>query len=212
MDSFVLQSLIADAQVVWQVHNCRLQSCSAVYDAPLLFLLQYDTLDPKVKAQYPLTPELLQQINQSGSTTEIASFMGIDSQLFKKAWHIKYTGRVVIFNELLQLALRFYFSNTAKKAQTVYLPNKHEALTQECENFYAFGVVDVLYKGIKPLVSVADDTISINAVPNYEALPGLHSVMTTDALNKQIQLGAQPFIQSLKTHVTTSVLAQFDDV
>lgn len=172
-----------DNQLDWKVHNCKLTQFSIDYDLPLSFLSQYDTLDEDVKQEIPLTRTLLRHINDKLTVRQTAQILGVDEKLLKKAWHVKYIGRVVVFSSQLSLALRFYFSNTAKSAQTVYVPNAKDALRHEVERWQAFGVVDVLYKGNTPLVSAQEDVLTIEACQTYQSLPSAHSLGVLALIN-----------------------------
>lgn len=183
MDSLVLQSLLMDNQLDWRVHNCKLIQHSIDYDLPLSFLSQYDTLEDDIKEQIPLTRTLLRHINDKLTVHQTAQILGVDEKLLKKAWHIKYIGRTVVFSHQLSLAVRFYFSNTAKSAQTVYVPNAKDALCHEIEQWQAFGVVDVLYKSSVPLVSAQEDVLTIESFEAYQSLPSAHSLGVLALIN-----------------------------
>lgn len=181
--TLILQETLTDDTLPWRVHNCKLSQQTALFDAPLSLLAQYDTLDESTKARHPLSFEQLKSMNRLMTVTEAATFLGIDGQLFKKAWQIKYIGKMVIFCEPLSLALRLHFSNTSKPTQALYVANVDEAWAIEATNYRFFGLVDVLYKGDETLISVADDELTILKGNSYVALPEAHSLIITNGLN-----------------------------
>lgn len=203
-ESLILQSVLFD-QVPWQVHNCKLAKSHIGFDEPLLFLAQYDTLDEDIKAQNPLNKTLLSRLNDKVTVSQAAQILNLDDNLFKKSWQIKYIGRAVLFCESLQLALRFYFSNTAKPAQTVYTKTLDNALVSQADAWRAFGVVDVAYKGTLELVSQFDTTLVIDT-PVFSPLPNTHSLQILATINEQKSSQIAVFT-TLNEQIKTRVLA-----
>lgn len=182
-DDLCLQVLILDPSL-WQIHNCKLSVVSAVFDAPLPLLVQYDSLDDVQKSTHPLSFDLLKQMDTPMTAKDAAAAIGVNESAIKKAWQIKYIGAMVLFCEPLMIALRVQFSNTSKTAQTVYVKDESQAWQIEQDKYRFFGVVDVLYKGNKSLVSMADEMLAIGAKPTYQPLPPKHSLALVDLLNE----------------------------
>lgn len=197
MTALILQDLLTDSDIGWQVHNCKLLQKVAEFDAPLPFYVHYDNLSDEHKKAHPLSFELLKRLDEPMSIETVANLTGADASLFKKSWQIKYIASVVIFCQPLQLALRFHISNTAKPAQAVYLPDETSAWHSQSDKWQAFGVVDVLYKGETALYSHAQDELALPALPQYYALASEHSLSVLalinqkqahfDSLNKDLQ-------------------------
>lgn len=180
----ILQSLLSDDSVHWQMHNCKILQRHINQDMPLGFLLHYDGLDDHIKTAYPLDKQLLKLMDTPMSIGEAANTLGIDIHHFKNPWHIKYVGSFVIYCEPLLLALRMHFGNTAKPTQTVYLSSPEQAWQQQCHAWRCFGVVDILTKGQHPIISVADDMLPLIAAATYQALPNDHSLSLTSFINE----------------------------
>lgn len=200
-DDLCLQVLILDPSL-WQIHNCKLSVVSAVFDAPLPLLVQYDSLDDVQKSTHPLSFDLLKQMDTPMTAKDAAAAIGVNESAIKKAWQIKYIGAMVLFCEPLMIALRVQFSNTSKTAQTVYVKDESQAWQIEQDKYRFFGVVDVLYKGNRPLVSVADEAFTISAKPTYQPLPPKHSLAVVDLLNEH----KEAFVlikDTIKNHLPT---------
>lgn len=184
--TLILQDLLKDHDIFWQLHNCKLINTTAVFDAPLPLYTHYDNLSDEQKDAHPLSFELLKHLNSPLTIAEVANLTGINQANFKKAWQIKYIASVVVFCETLQLALRFHISNTAKSAQAVFVAEQEKAWTNECERWQAFGVVDILYKGTHALYSHAqEDELSLPTLPHYQTLPSPHSLSVLELLNQK---------------------------
>lgn len=183
-EQLILQELLlSDKQ--WKVHNCKLSQAMCDSDTAITLLEHYNGLPDELQNAHSLTFEQLRHLNDKMSVAEVAQFLNIPAQHFKKYFQIKYIGRAVIFCENPQIAIRFNFSNTAKPAQTVFLP-KAQAIAEQAVAWRAFGVVDVLYKEQNKMVSLDKDgdEFIISANPNYQPLPSQQSLAVSYLLNE----------------------------
>lgn len=186
-EALILQHLLQDISLDWQVYNCKILKQQICQDSPLSFLNHYDSLSDELKAAHPLNVSLLKHMNTAMSIAQAAAVLGIEQAHFAKPWHIKYVGAFVVTCQPLLLALRIHFSNTAKNAQTVNLPNPTHAWQQECHAWRCFGVVDVLHKGEHTLYSSYDgddNPLCIYPSPMYQALPSTHSLSITQLISE----------------------------
>lgn len=185
-DTLILQEALLSNDLIWQVHNCKLSKCSCEFDTPISLLEHYNALPDELQDTDNLNFEVLKRLNEKMTIKDVSALLGIDEKNFKKSYQIKYLGSSVIFCEPLQIAIRLQFSNTAKPAQTVFLPNQKDALLNESHNWRAFGVVDVLYKGNGTLVSISQDgnEYTILPSPSYQALPAEQSLSVLHLLNE----------------------------
>lgn len=185
-ERLIVQEVLLSDELEWKVHNCKLSQMSCEMDAPISLLEHYQGLPDELQDTNNLSFEVLKRLNDKMSVDEVAHLLNMDKRLFKKPYQIKYVGKAVIFCERLQIALRFHFSNTAKPYQAVFLSNKKDALELESQNWRAFGVVDILYKGQESLASLdKDGDVSvIESNPNYQSLPAEHSLAILHLLNE----------------------------
>lgn len=185
-DRLILQETLLSSELEWKVHNCKLSQLSCEYDTPISLLEHYQGLPDELQDTNSLSFDVLKRLNEKMSVDEVAYLLNIDKSHFKKPYQIKYLGKAVIFCERLQIALRFHFSNTAKAYQAVFFSNKKDALELESQNWRAFGVVDILYKGQGELMSLdnnGDDHL-IEPNSNYQALPAEHSLSVLHLFNE----------------------------
>lgn len=186
--ALILQDLLKDDEVIWQVFHCKITQKTIAFDAPLPFYNHYDNLSDEQKKAHPLNFELLKHLNDLMTLSDAANLLGMDIGYFKKAWQIKYIASIVISCQPLQLALRFHITNTTKPAQPVYTNDETVAWQSQMDKWQAFGVIDILYKGEAALYSHAQDEITLPALPQYHALPSVHSLSVLEIINQKIYL------------------------
>lgn len=181
-----IQALLLDGAYVWQVHNCKLTKAQCVFDAPMPLLAHYQGLPESIQDTHPLDFAALQHLNTVMDTKTAADIVKIDAQFFQKSYQIKYIGRAVIFCPDLKIALRFYFTNTSKDTQTVFIQDKISAIQSQAVNWRAFGVVDVLYKGTTPIISQDQMTETVQIMPSveYQPMPASHSLAVLYVLDE----------------------------
>lgn len=181
----VLQTLLGD-DTLWAVHNCKPTQVLCEQESSLTLLEHYQGLSEELKDSVALDFGLLQRMSETMTVETAATLLGCVPEVLKIPYKIKYIGRAVIFCEHLKIALRLHFSNTAKPAQTVFLP-KADAIAQELCAWRAFGVIEMLYKGELPLVSVSDESNewSLSSQSAYQPLPPEHSLAVLSLINEQ---------------------------
>lgn len=183
-NAIVLAEALTDSAISWRIHNCKIIKKTVTEDLPLPFLYHYDSLDDVVKQANPLTPPLLAKFNTPMSANDAAQLMGISETLLANPWHVKVVGSLVVFSEVLQLAVRLHWTNTGKETQQLYTKDAADAITAAFKDWQFFGRVDVLYKNdTQTLISIDANAIddepllTINASPDYQYLPATHALV-----------------------------------
>lgn len=187
-NAIILSHALADKAINWRIHNCKVSEKTVTQELPLPFLYHYDSLDDSIKQANPLTPKLLLQFNTLMTANQAAESLGISKELISSPWHVKVTGSLVVFSEVLQLAVRLQWTNTGKATEQLYTKDAAEALVAAFKEWQFFGRVDVLYKNDKQaLVSVDAHTASsamqdeqvltIDANTDYQYLPATHALI-----------------------------------
>ncbi|WP_227671377.1 hypothetical protein [Psychrobacter sp. 72-O-c] len=183
-NAIILAQTLTDPAIGWRIHNCKISKKTVTQELPMLFLYHYDSLDDSVKQAHPLTPVLLAQFNTSMTAEAAAKLIGITSDLVASPWHVKVIGSLVVFSEILQLAVRLHWTNTGKSTQQLYTQSAEEAVTAAFKDWQFFGRIDVLYKNDKQtLVSIderAEDNeqlVAIEARSDYQFLPATHALV-----------------------------------
>ena len=182
-NSILLAQALVDPTISWRIHNCKLSEKTVTQSLPMLFLYHYDSLDDSVKQAYPLTPALLAHFNTPMSAVEAAKIIGIESDLLATPWQVKVIGSLVVFSEVLQLAVRLHWTNTGKSTQQIYTKKADEALVTAFQEWQFFGRIDVLYKNDKQrLVSIdehagdGEQILTIDPSTDYQYLPATHAL------------------------------------
>lgn len=182
-NTIILADALTDAAIAWRIHNCKVTKKTLTQDQPLPFLYHYDSLEEAIKQTHPLTPTLLAQFNTPMMAAEAAMLIDIDKSAISSPWHVKVLGSLVVFSEVLQLAVRLHWTNTGKETQQIYTQNQADALVTAFKDWQFFGRIDVLYKNDKqPLISIDEQSVSDNAVlpihagTDYQYLPAHHAL------------------------------------
>ena len=172
-NTLVLNSILDDKDITWQVHNCKIIDKTVTQDQPLPFIYHYDTLPEDIRKQNPLKGDLLKQFQTLMSAKQATQLLGVDPDLVPSPWMVKVTGTLVMFSERLQIALRLKFTNTAKTHDPVYTTTAEKAVQTSMEDWHFYGDVFVLNKDDKPLIMTIDsDWIEIPQLAEYQVLPG----------------------------------------
>lgn len=183
-NAIILTEALTDTAISWRIHNCKISKKTVTQDLPLPFLYHYDSLDDVIKQANPLIPKLLAQFNTPMTATEAAQLIGIDTALITSPWHVKVTGSLVVFSEVLQLAVRLHWTNTGKATEQLYIKDATEALVAAFKDWQFFGRIDVLYKNTKQtLISIDENAVgnkqllTIDASADYQYLPASHALL-----------------------------------
>lgn len=187
-NAIVLAEALTDKTISWRIHNCKVSKKTVTQELPLPFLYHYDSLGDAIKQAHPLTPTLLAQFNTPMTANDAAKLIGINAELITSPWHIKVVGSLVVFSEVLQLAVRLHWTNTGKETQQIYTRDEADAITAAVQDWQFFGRVDVLYKNDKQtLISIDKHSIDeesnepiplmIDASKDYQFLPATHALV-----------------------------------
>lgn len=184
-NTLILNDILKDKDIPWQIHNCKIIDKNVTQDHPLPFIYHHDALPEEVKKRHPLTGELLKQFQTPMSAKQAAQLLGIDEALIDTPWMVKITGTLVMFCERLQIALRLKFTNTAKDYDPIYTKTPESAVQTTIQDWHFYGDVFVLNKGTKPLVMALDQQwIEIPQLAEYQVLPGEYALSTLALLEE----------------------------
>lgn len=167
----------------WRLHNCKFLQTVASFDEPMSLLAHYDSLAEELKADNPLSFDLLKRMNEPMRAEDANRLLQLPAGTLKSAWQIKYVGRTVFFCDSHQLAVRVHFSNTSKTGVAVYASDREMAWGMQKDAWRFFGVVDILYKGSDNLA--IDESYVIEKQDNYQPLPATQSLAVVEWLNDQ---------------------------
>lgn len=182
-DTLLLNDLLVDVDLKWQIHNCKLSEQRLTQDAPLAFLYHYDSLADEIKAATPLTPDLLKRFNEPMQADTAAELLGLPVHSIAIPWQVKVVGTLVMFSEPLQLAVRLRFTNSAKALEPIYTTDKAQALTQAMQSWHFFGDVFILNRGNQSIAIAPSDAsgaqqalMLLQPSTDYQFVPPPYSV------------------------------------
>lgn len=98
----------------WQIYRCGLITGQISQDEPMKVLYHYELLSDEQKQQYPLQGALLKQFDKKINRQQFANLLNIDINQLKKPYQMKFYGKLVVFCQNPEVALRLYWTNTLK--------------------------------------------------------------------------------------------------
>ena len=187
--NLILNQLLIDDSLHWQVHNCKISQKLVSQTQPMPFLYHYDTLSDELKAAHPLTADLLAKFNTPMLPAEANLLLSLPSDTIPTPWQVKIVGTLVLFCEQLQLALRLKFTNTAKDTQPIYTTDKDTAVLQACEQWHLVDDLFVLNKSTNVIkVLTTDEYVYLQKAEDYQRLTGSAALIIFEELEAQPKL------------------------
>lgn len=177
-----LLALIIDTMPQWQVHRCQITDSLVSQHQPMKFIYHYEHLSDLVKLQYPLTGELLASFDQLMTREAFAQRLGIHIHQVANPWQIKFFGKLVVFYQQPEIALRLHWVNTIKAFEPIYPASSLTQSQSEAQSLHtaiehAFGnwqitAVEVIQKNPQVLLSYPnDDNQSILPSAQFVTVP-----------------------------------------
>ncbi|WP_230660037.1 hypothetical protein [Psychrobacter sp. I-STPA10] len=187
--SFILNQLLIDDSLHWQVHNCKISQKLVSQTQPMPFLYHYDTLSDDLKAANPLTADLLAKFNIPMLPAEANLLLSLPNNTIPTPWQVKIIGTLVLFCEQLQIALRLKFTNTAKQMQPIYTTQQSNAVQQACQQWHLFDDLFVLNKSTKIIKVLATDAyLSLPKAEDYQRISGSAALIVFEEIETQPKL------------------------
>ena len=187
----LLNELLIDGSLHWQVHNCKISQKLVSQTQPMPFLYHYDTLSDDLKAAHPLTAELLAKFNTPMLPAEANLLLSLPKDTIPTPWQVKIIGTLVLFCEQLQIALRLKFTNTAKDMQPIYTTEQQTALQQACKQWHLFDDLFVLNKNANSIkLTATDEFIILDNAEDYQRLSGAAALIVFEEIETQPKLKA----------------------
>lgn len=129
-----------------QIHRCLLTQSLISQDEPLQLIYHYENLDEAVKSHLPLQGNLLVNFNQSMTREMFASIAKVEVDQIASPWQLKFMGKIVIYFEQPEIALRLHWANTLKPFEIVNTPSLELSITPAFENWQFIERVEVICK------------------------------------------------------------------
>lgn len=119
-----LLALITDTMPQWKVHRCQVTDGVISQHRPMKFIYHYEYLSDLLKLQHPLNGQLLASFDRLLTREQFAQMLGIHPNQVVNPWQIKFAGKLVVFYQHPDIALRLHWVNTIKTFEPIYLQSK----------------------------------------------------------------------------------------
>lgn len=119
-----LLALITDTMPQWKVHRCQVTDGVISQHRPMKFIYHYEYLSDLLKLQHPLNGQLLASFDRLLTREQFAQMLGIHLHQVVNPWQIKFAGKLVVFYQHPDIALRLHWVNTSKTFEPIYLSSK----------------------------------------------------------------------------------------
>lgn len=119
-----LLALITDTMPQWKVHRCQVTDGVISQHLPMKFIYHYEYLSDLLKLQHPLNGQLLASFDRLLTREQFAQMLGIHLHQVVNPWQIKFAGKLVVFYQQPDIALRLHWVNTSKTFEPIYLQSK----------------------------------------------------------------------------------------
>lgn len=174
-----LLALITDTMPQWKVHRCQVTDGVISQHRPMKFIYHYEYLSDLLKLQHPLNGQLLASFDQLLTREQFAQMLGIHLHQVVNPWQIKFAGKLVVFYQQPDIALRLHWVNTSKTFEPIYLSSKlsqTEALPYAIDNAFTnwqITGVEIIQKNPQvELVYDSDDTNGTQSIlPSTQFVP-----------------------------------------
>lgn len=160
-----LLALITDTMPHWKVHRCQVTDGVISQHLPMKFIYHYEYLSDLLKLQHPLNGQLLASFDRLLTREQFAQMLGIHLHQVVNPWQIKFAGKLVVFYQHPDIALRLHWVNTIKTFEPIYLQSKlsqAESLPYAIDNAFSnwqITGVEIIQKNPQvELVYDSDDT------------------------------------------------------
>ena len=174
-----LLALITDTMPQWKVHRCQVTDGVISQHLPMKFIYHYEYLSDLLKLQHPLNGQLLASFDRLLTREQFAQMLGIHLSQVVNPWQIKFAGKLVVFYQQPDIALRLHWVNTSKAFEPIYLSSKlsqTEALPYAIDNAFTnwqITGVEIIQKNPQvELVYDSDDTNGTQSIlPSTQFVP-----------------------------------------
>ena len=174
-----LLALITDTMPQWKVHRCQVTDGVISQHLPMKFIYHYEYLSDLLKLQHPLNGQLLASFDRLLTREQFAQMLGIHLHQVVNPWQIKFAGKLVVFYQQPDIALRLHWVNTRKTFEPIHLSSKlsqTEALPYAIDNAFTnwqITGVEIIQKNPQvELVYDSDDTNGTQSIlPSTQFVP-----------------------------------------
>lgn len=173
----------------WQIHRCGVIDGLISQTEPVKMLYHYELLSDEQKQQNPLQGALLKQFDKILTRQEFADLLKIDVNQLKQPYQIKFYGKLIIFCQNPEIALRLYWTNTLKNFVIVDEKDVQTALKNAFTHWQFVDTVEFINKtaNVTFVVHGADENEMIWQEQKNAQFEPLPSVIALDVQRELLQ-------------------------
>lgn len=190
LDLLAWLSQLDDAASQWQIHKAQITHSLLSQDLPIQLIYHYEKLDDDIKAKYPLNGTLLKQFSTLMTRAEFVQrpeVAGLTLDEIATPWQLKFTGKLVIFTQNPEVAIRLWWTNTLKEFELVYSRELETAIEKSFHHWQFVDSVEVICKTPNVLLTAQpnEDNLpwQLAATANFVTLPAVIGLAIQKILN-----------------------------
>lgn len=193
----------------WHIHKAQVTHSVIRQDLPIPLIYHYEALFDELKTHFPLSGNLLKRFNQLMTREQFLALPELaDLTLddIAKPWQIKFMGKLVIFTQQPEVAMRLWWTNTLKDFELVYSKELSTAIASSFKHWQFIDTVEMVCK--TPNIHLFAQPMGLSSPyqlpisPNFEPLPSVVSLSVHELLNDNrfVQENWLPSLMDLAKH------------
>lgn len=177
----------------WHIHKAQFTEALIQQHLPIQLLYHYEKLQDDIKAQYPLKGSLLKQFNMPMTRevfTSLPELSGITLNDVAKPWQLKFSGKLVIFSQNPEVAIRLWWTNTLKEFELVYNKDLSNAIEASFHHWQFVDKVEILCKTPNVILTAPTDEVpesdwwQMTPSSTFAPVPSLLGIKIQQLLNE----------------------------
>lgn len=160
-----LLPFLAENLAKFRLHKCQVSHALISQHEPMKLIYHYERLDDTIKDRLPLQGQLLMDFDKPMTREMFAQKAGITLAEVAQPWQLKFIGKIVLFCEQPEIALRLHWTNTLKPFDVVMVKELLQAVEHSFANWQLIDSVEVISKD--PNLRLTINNNSIDSIENY---------------------------------------------
>lgn len=173
--SLDLLAWLAEDLAHWQIFKCHINQAVISQQLPMKLIYHYEHLSNNIKITHPLQDKLLKQFDKLLTREEFAHLLNLDQQQVAKPYQLKFTGKLIVFTENPEIALRLHWTNTLKAFEAIYHQDLLTAIQQGFHHWQFIDNIEIISKNPNINIFAEHENLSTtwqnSDYQNFELLP-----------------------------------------
>lgn len=141
-----LLPFVADNLAKFRLYKCHVSDAMISQHEPMKLIYHYEQLDEVIKENLPFQGTLLRDFDKPMTRMVFAQKAGLEIADVAQPWQLKFVGRIVLFCEQPEIALRLHWTNTLKPFAIVAVKDLQQAVEQSFVHWQWIDTVEVISK------------------------------------------------------------------